>query len=103
MNRITLTCDTIVDANGFALTIADGRYVMSGNEALAAARTHRERLIETATEEIIALKRQLHDQEVIARFWRQAAEHACVGWNALEDEHELLKETLRALTHDEAP
>jgi hypothetical protein len=43
-----------------------------------------------ACEEIIALKRQLEEQTTIAMFWRQAAEHAVVGWNALDDKYEAL-------------
>lgn len=35
--------------------------------------------LETGYEQSIA------DLNVIARFWRQAAEHAVTGWNALED------------------
>lgn len=60
-----------------------------------------ERVLEIAREEIIALKRQVVDLDVIARFWRLAAEHAVTGWNKLEDEHELLKETLRVLSAPE--
>jgi hypothetical protein len=47
-----------------------------------------ERKIEEAADEIIVLKRQLEEHQTIALFWRQAAEHAVVGWNALEDNHE---------------
>jgi hypothetical protein len=60
-----------------------------------------ERKLVEACEEIIALKRQLEEQHTVAVFWRQACEHAIVGWDALEDEHELLKDTLRALVSKE--
>jgi hypothetical protein len=60
-----------------------------------------ERKLVEACEEIIVLKRQLEEQHTVAVFWRQAAEHAIVGWDALEDEHELLKDTLRALAAKE--
>jgi DNA repair exonuclease SbcCD ATPase subunit len=46
-------------------------------------------------EEIVALKRQLEEQQVIAKFWRQAAEHAVAGWNDLEDRYEDKLEKLR--------
>lgn len=67
--------------------------------------------LEQAVEEILELKREVQrlellvhqgdeavaDLNVQCKFWRQAAEHAVTGWNKLEDEHELLKDTLRAL------
>jgi hypothetical protein len=62
-----------------------------------------ERKLIEACEEIIALKNANEDLNTVAKFWRQAAEHACVGWNALEDEHEVLKETLRALGANDSP
>lgn len=37
----------------------------------------------------------IDDLEVQLRFWRQAAEHAVNGWNALEDKHESLLEAAR--------
>lgn len=61
---------------------------------------HKDKLLEQAAEEIIALKRANDDLNTLALFWRRAAEAAVVGWNALEDKHELLLETLRALVHD---
>lgn len=37
------------------------------------------------------------DLTVQLKFWRQAAEHAIAGWNALEDRVEAAKEAIRAL------
>lgn len=51
--------------------------------------------IEEACEEIIALRRAVDDLNVQCRFWRQAAEHAVKGWNALEDKYEMLLESAR--------
>lgn len=47
--------------------------------------------------------KSISDLNVQCKFWRQCAEHAVTGWNKLEDEHELLKETLRALVRDDEP
>ncbi len=59
--------------------------------------------LEAACDEIIALTRTIDDLRVQCKFWRQAAEHAVTGWDKLEDEHELLLDTLRALVHDNTP
>lgn len=72
--------------------------------------------IAEAVEEILELKREIQRLELVVKhgdaaiddlnvqckFWRQAAEHAVTGWNRLEDEHELLKDTLRALVAEPA-
>ena len=53
--------------------------------------------LEKAVDEIVTLKRQLDDQRTIAMFWRQAAEHAIVGWNAEEDAHAATRDRLREM------
>jgi hypothetical protein len=80
VKRIVLTDDISIDPNGFRVYI--GERVMYMHETSA-------------------LHRELEDLKVQCRFWRQAAEHAVDGWNKLEDEHELLKETLRALARED--
>lgn len=53
-------------------------------------------------EEIVErLKLELEAANVQARFWRQAAEHAVDGWNALEDKHEHLRELVATLLKSE--
>jgi hypothetical protein len=42
----------------------------------------------------------IEDLNVQCKFWRQAAEHAVKGWNALEDRVEAAKEALRAIEHN---
>jgi chromosome segregation ATPase len=54
-----------------------------------------EKRLECAVEEIIALKQQLEEQQTVAKFWRQAAEHAIEGWNDLEERYEAKLEKLR--------
>lgn len=40
-------------------------------------------------------KQAQEDLNVQVRFWRQAAEHAVLGWNALEDKYEALQNAAR--------
>jgi hypothetical protein len=87
-DRITLMCDTVVDTNGFRLTISDGRYTMHPDDWPTVANLKRQ--LEAAT-------KSCDDLNVQCRFWRQCAEHAVTGWNKLEDEHEAMKDTLREL------
>lgn len=47
------------------------------------------------------LEGYIADLEVQLRFWRQCAEHAVTGWNALEDKVAVALEALGA--RDEAP
>lgn len=61
-----------------------------------------ERRLEEACEEINVLNaalegaKQTNDDLVVqCKFWRQAAEHAVTGWNALEDKYETLLEATR--------
>lgn len=70
-------------------------------EALALERLAdaEKRLLE-ACDEINRYASALDDANVQCRFWRRAAEHAVDGWNALEDQHELLVDTLRALVRE---
>lgn len=106
MNKITLTADAEIDPNGFRVFINKTLFscgVSDINDAMRAERlADAEQNLARACEEIISLTRMLEEQTTIALFWRQAAEHAVTGWNALEDKHDLLLETLRALTKDEA-
>ena len=53
--------------------------------------------------ELEAAKKAIDDLNVQCAFWKQVADHAVNGWNALEDEHDLLKDTLRALVRSDAP
>ncbi len=46
---------------------------------------------------LAASKQTIDDLTVQCKFWRQAAEHAVDGWNKLEDEHETLLESIRAI------
>lgn len=59
------------------------------------------RSYDTLCVEVMALRAQLEDTTTQAVFWKQAAEQACDMLNKLEDEHELLKDTLRALVREE--
>jgi hypothetical protein len=65
--------------------------------------------LEDACDEIITLKAALEGAKATAddltmqvRFWRQCAEQALEKWNTLEDEHELLVDTLRAIVAKES-
>lgn len=58
--------------------------------------------IEELETELEAAKAACDDLNVQVRFWRQCAEQALEKWNTLEDEHELLVDTLRALVAKEA-
>ncbi len=42
----------------------------------------------------------IEELDVQCKFWRQAAEHAVKGWNALEDKVEASREVLRAIEHN---
>lgn len=101
MNKITLMADAEIDPNGYRVFINKTLFscgVSDINDAMRAERlADAEKKLEDACDEIIALRRRLEELDTVSLFWRQAAEHAVTGWNALEDEHDLLKETLRAL------
>ena len=99
MNEITLTCDTIVHTAGCRLYVPDSTVTLIDTKACA-------ELIEKLTEsEAIAMQKTYINKleaaidalDVQCKFWRQAAEHAVTGWNALEDRVEAAKEALGAL------
>lgn len=54
-----------------------------------------EKRLEQAADEIIALRKRLEELDTIAKFWRQAAEHAIAGWNDLEERYESKLEKLQ--------
>lgn len=49
------------------------------------------------SDEMEAAEAAIDDLNVQCKFWRQAAEHAVKGWNALEDKVEAAKEALDAI------
>lgn len=53
-----------------------------------------------AETELAAANAAIEDLNVQCKFWRQAAEHAVKGWNALEDKVEAAKEALDAIEHN---
>lgn len=53
--------------------------------------------IERLEAELEAASKAIDDLNVQCKFWRQAAEHAVNGWNALEDKVEAAREILDAL------
>jgi len=53
-----------------------------------------------AVAQLDAASKACNDLDVQARFWRQCAEHAVTGWNALEDEHERVLDVVEEALDD---